>query len=225
MFRAALLFYAVTVTSANALECRLALSLALDVSASVDAREHSLQQNGLAFALEQDDVVAAIFAREGSSIALHIFEWSGRRNQFVVLDWTLIKDIDHIRQITAQIRGSKRSQTEFPTSLGSALGFGAVALGRNPDCDRKTLDVSGDGQNNDGFAPAHAYNGFDFDDITINGLAIGGADDDILNYYTREVIRGAGAFVEYAEDYDDYARAIRRKLIKEIGEQQLSANK
>lgn len=208
---------------ASAQTCRLALSLALDVSASVDAVEYQQQRDGLAAALEHEDVVAAIFGTKGSTIALHAYEWSGRRNQAVIIDWTLVLNPAHLSQIAQRLRQTVRSETEFPTSLGSALGYGAVALEKSPPCDRKTLDVSGDGKNNDGFAPHNAYASFNFSEITVNGLAIGGADGEILPYYLSSVIRGPGAFVEYARNYEDYARAIRRKLIREIGEQHLAS--
>jgi len=207
----------------SAQTCRLALSLALDVSASVDALEYKQQRDGLAAALAHEDVISAIFGADGATIAIHAYEWSGRRNQAVVLDWTLLRDPAHVREIAQSLRKTVRSQTEFPTSLGNALGFGAIALQKSPPCDRKTLDVSGDGKNNDGFAPHNAYSSFNFSNITVNGLAIGGADAEILPYYLRSVMHGPGAFVEYATDYQDYARAIRRKLIREIGAQHLAS--
>jgi len=211
-----------TAAPSFAQSCRLALSLALDVSASVDEIEYRQQRDGLAEALEHKDVVSAIFGSPGSTIALHAYEWSGRRNQAVILNWTLIRDPNHLHQIANTLRATKRSQTEFPTSLGSALGFGAVALQNAPPCARRTLDVSGDGKNNDGFAPHNAYNSFNFSEITVNGLAIGGADADILPYYLSDVIHGPGAFAEYANDYSDYTHAIRRKLVREITEQQFT---
>ena len=70
--------------------------------------------------------------------------------------------------------------------------------------------------NNDGFTPGAAYEHFAFDGITVNGLAIGGASRGIEDYYLAEVIRGPGAFVEYAATHDDFADAMRRKLEREL---------
>lgn len=197
--------------------CTLALSLALDVSSSVDDREFTQQATGLASALTHPEVQDAIFALPDATIALHIYQWSGRRNQLVVLDWTPITAPDDLTRVAELLRSMPRATKEFPTSLGHALGFGAIALRDAPDCARKTLDVSGDGRNNEGFAPEHAYRAFPFAGITVNGLAIGGADPLITAYYRTEVISGPGAFVEEARDYADYARAMRRKLVREIG--------
>ena len=40
--------------------------------------------------------------------------------------------------------------------------------------------------------------------------------DDLATYYREKVIHGPGAFVEIANDYDDFARAFLRKLIREL---------
>ena len=52
--------------------------------------------------------------------------------------------------------------------------------------------------------------------MTVNGLAILNEVPDLSAYYAAEVIGGAGAFVEVARNYEDFAQALRRKLIREI---------
>jgi hypothetical protein len=79
--------------------------------------------------------------------------------------------------------------------------------------------VSGDGINNDGFPPSLAYRTFPLDGVTVNGLAIGGHDPGVGAYYRAELIRGPGAFVEDAADFDDFERAILRKLVREMAPQ------
>jgi hypothetical protein len=79
--------------------------------------------------------------------------------------------------------------------------------------------VSGDGVNNDGFTPEQAYANFPLDDVTVNGLAIGGAtpdDQDVFDFYLDQVAKGPGSFVETADDFQDFARAMRRKLLREV---------
>ena len=51
----------------------------------------------------------------------------------------------------------------------------------------------------------------------MNGLAIGGASREILDYYEAEIIRGPGAFAEYARNHQDFEAAMRRKLERELG--------
>ncbi len=51
----------------------------------------------------------------------------------------------------------------------------------------------------------------------MNGLVISGVDADALvGYFQQEVIYGFGSFVEIANGYDDYARTMKRKLLREL---------
>ena len=53
-------------------------------------------------------------------------------------------------------------------------------------------------------------------DVTINGLAIIGEEEELAGYYRSEVIGGNGAFMMTAETFNDFPDAIRRKLLREI---------
>lgn len=205
--------------------CRLALLLALDVSSSVDMREDALQRQGLAWALLEPDIVAAILEHDGT-VALAVYEWSGRYNQTMVLDWTMLTDWASVERAAARISASERAHSNLPTSAGYALSYAVTVFQRAPRCDFYTLDVSGDGINNDGYGPALVHRNERLAGVTVNGLAIGGSgagDNHVLHFYEREVIYGPGAFVIQARNYDDYARAIRRKLFRELTPAQLSA--
>ena len=197
-------------------ECRLALALALDISSSVDANEDRLQRLGLANALVSDEVMQAILSVQGETVALAVFEWSGRNQQDVVLGWRTLTTRAEVLAAAGQIRGSQRRNTEFPTAIGFALGYAAQVFAVAPPCLFQTLDVSGDGINNEGFAPRLAYKHFPLSDVTVNGLVIGGGDTDLMGYYQRELIKGPGAFVEQAADFFDFERAMQRKLVREL---------
>ncbi|SMY09463.1 DUF1194 domain-containing protein [Flavimaricola marinus] len=208
---------------ASAEACRLALVLALDVSSSVDAREYALQRDGLASALLDPSVNRAFFAAP-EPVALYVFEWSGRYDQVALLpDWTLIETPADLANVAGRIAASTRSRADMPTALGYALGHASVVLKDNPGCLFSTIDVSGDGTNNEGFGPASAYAAFPFDGVTVNALAIRSpiADfaPDLPEYFRTNVIRGPGAFVETAAGFEDYARAMRRKLLTELSVQ------
>ncbi|MEE4015766.1 DUF1194 domain-containing protein [Roseibium sp. FZY0029] len=200
---------------ASASACSLSLVLAMDGSASVDAREHTLQLNGLADALTDPDVVQAIEAVGG--IWVTSFEWSGRYQQLLQLGWSHLNDAQSVANAAEILRRAPRGYTEFPTALGYALGHASTLMRKAPvPCGRKVVDVAGDGINNDGFGPDSAYRAFDFKEITVNGLVISGADETPVRYYRSHVIKGPGAFVEVAASYDDYAEAMKRKLLREI---------
>ncbi|WP_342078624.1 DUF1194 domain-containing protein [Yoonia sp. SS1-5] len=199
--------------------CRLALVLAMDVSSSVDAQEDRLQRGGLAAALLADDVQDAFFI-SSDPVALLVFEWSGRYNQANIVDWTLIETPADLQAVSEQIGRSSRSHNDFATAMGFALGHAANRLRDAPACLFQTIDVAGDGENNDGFGPSEAYAAFPFDNVTVNGLVINGAEFEgetqLIPFYRDQVIRGPGAFIEIANGFADYENAMRRKLIREL---------
>ena len=204
--------------------CRLALSLGLDVSSSVDAREYRLQTAGLAAALVAPEVVAAFLAVPGQPVMLHIFEWSGWQQQQVRQDWVTIAGEGDLVELAARLRSQPRSFEQYPTALGLALLFGRQALAERTDCARRTLDISGDGTNNDGVSPEMARRDFPLEGITVNGLVIGATVVALSRYYKRFVIQGPGAFVEEADDYQDFERTMRRKLLRELGVFEISGD-
>ena len=199
--------------------CRLALVLAIDVSSSVDAREDALQRRGLASALIAPEVVEAFFVSP-DPVALAVFEWSGRYNQELLLDWVLLDEEADLLAAAERIGFSRRSHNDFPTAMGYALGYAATLLDRAPVCAFRTIDIAGDGVNNDGFGPAEAYAAFPFDGVTVNGLVVNAADFEgeinLIPFFQDEVIRGPGAFIEIAGGFEDYAGAMERKLIREL---------
>jgi hypothetical protein len=206
---------AVLATPAGA-ACRLALMLALDVSASVDRNEDILQRQGLARALLAPEVADAFLSQADQPVMLSVFEWSGRYDQEELLGWTELASPGDIAAAAQALGNSKRGRDDSPTALGYALGHAAVAFRDGPACRQRTLDVSGDGRNNEGFHPFQAYKNFPFDGITVNGLAIGNADEGIVDYYYHELIRGPGAFVEHAVNFEEFEAAMRRKLLREL---------
>lgn len=223
MVRLAAFFLAVLLAAPAQGACRLALVLALDVSSSVGEAEYALQRVGLASALDAPEIRTAILRGGTGDVALAVYEWSGRFQDRLHLDWTLLRTDADITGAVAVLAGMQRSTSDYPTGLGSALGYGAALLARAPRCDRQVIDVSGDGINNQGFGPALAYKHFPFDGITVNGLVIEGHDPQVTQYYQREVLHGPGAFLEIAQGFEDFERAMSRKLFREINDLMLGS--
>ncbi|MEX0284707.1 MAG: DUF1194 domain-containing protein [Paracoccaceae bacterium] len=223
---AATLALACLATPGHALDCRLALVLAMDVSSSVDKAEDALQRGGLAAALLAPEVQKAFLAGD-LPVALAAYEWSGRYNQQVLLDWLLIENAEDLLIAAEAIGRSERGADDFPTAMGYALGYGARMLERAPRCLFQTLDMAGDGETNDGFRPAQAYASFPFSDVVVNGLVINGADFEgelnLIEFYRTEVLHGPGAFLEIANGFEDYERAMRRKLERELAPRAIGA--
>ena len=217
MIRSALCLTLLSVAPAAAVECRLALALALDVSSSVNTTEDALQRGGLAAALLAPEVRTSILA--GDPIAMAVYEWSGRYNQEVLASWRVIRSEQDLQALSRTIAASRRSHDEFPTAMGYALGFAWELFQEAPRCLYQTLDMAGDGESNEGFPPEAAYREYDFNDITVNGLVVNAADFeaevDLIEWYRTEVLHGPGAFLEVAQGFEDYERAMRRKLERE----------
>jgi hypothetical protein len=190
----------------------------LDVSSSVDEQEYKLQRNGLAAALNSQDIRWALLNGGRGYVSLAAFEWSGRNQQKLVLNWTKISghaDIDHI---VAGLLKTERSYDKFPTAMGWSLGYAASVLQDAPPCTRQVMDVSGDGINNDGFSPRLAYRHFPLADVTVNGLVVLSEDPAVADFYHREVLKGPTAFLEQSQGYEGYETAMTRKLFREISD-------
>lgn len=205
--------------------CRQALAFGLDVSGSVDAREYRLQLDGLAQALSDAEVRAALLAQPEAPIRIAVYEWSDPGNERVILGWTSITDAATLSDIQTTLLQTQRADMGPSTGLGAALQFGVSLLGQQGGCWTRTLDISGDGKGNTGSRPQ------DIADppasITVNGLVIGVDDNlspasrnlqlmELAAYYKAYVIRGPDAFVESALGFDDYAEAMQRKLLREL---------
>lgn len=210
----ALVFALLLPTPALAQDCRLALAMGFDVSRSVDARDWRVQMDGILAALADGAVQDALFASP-LPVALALYEWSGEYEQTLIADWALMRTPADLATLVDQITRHPRSHAGL-TAVGPALRFGHRLLGRAPDCRAQTLDISGDGYANVGALPARVYARVDFGAITVNGLAIGGHESAILAWFTTEVARGPGAFVEFAPTHQDFAATFRRKLLREL---------
>ncbi len=211
---------------AQAEACRLALALALDISVSVDQAEDTLQRQGLAAALLAPEVQDAFFSSP-MPVALAVYEWSGRSTQHVVLPWRVVENEGDLLAAATRISQSKRSDAGSATAMGHALAFGASLLQDAPACLFQTIDLSGDGSNNDGYGPQIAYRHFPFDDVVVNGLVINAADFEgelfLIPFFENNVLHGPGAFLEVAQGFEDFERAMRRKLERELSGLQIGA--
>jgi len=206
--------------------CRLALALAMDISTSVDATEDALQRQGLAAALISPEVTEAFFASP-MPVALAVYEWSGRTNQRIILNWMMINSEADLVLAASTVQQSVRSDSGSATAMGHALAFGATLMQKAPRCLFQTIDLSGDGSNNDGYGPGSAYRHFPFENTVVNGLVINAADFEgelyLIPFFENNVLHGPGAFLEIAQGFEDFERAMRRKLERELKGVQIGA--
>lgn len=214
--RALALALGLLLSPAPAAACALELVLAIDVSGSIDSREFALQANGLAQAFENPSLIAVVGELEGGMLVT-VTHWSGATRHQQMTGWHHLSDAAGMAAFAAETRAAGRAWRNFSTAIGEALVNAATVSATAPErCKRRVIDVSGDGVSNEGQPPRPVAQALAAAGYTINGLVIRGADPDPVAHYRSEVIAGPGAFVEVAEGFDDYPRAILRKLLREI---------
>jgi hypothetical protein len=192
------------------------LVLAVDVSGSVDPPEYELQTRGLAAAFRDPEVQAALQAPGRHGIAVALIQWSGRFQQAEAIGWTLVRDAPSAEALARRLETMKR-RFQAETGIANALAFAFRQLRQNPFAGgRQVIDISGDGPSNVGPPPDTVRDAAVAARITINGLAIVNEIPTLDLYYADHVIGGPDAFLLVAKDYEDFARAIRRKLLREI---------
>ncbi len=213
--------------AAQAQECRQALALGLDVSGSVDAREYRLQISGVAEALDTPEVREKLLSMPAAPVALMVYEWSGPHDQAIVVPWTRVETGASIDTIIETLRQTRRRDATPGTALGVAMRMGQLYLAQQPECWKHTLDISGDGKSNLGPRPRDVRDLIEASGITINGLVIGVDNPNIgdirqaeigelSSYFRAEVMTGPDAFVHTAIGFNDYARAMTQKLLREL---------
>ncbi|WP_137110763.1 DUF1194 domain-containing protein [Rhodobacter sp. SY28-1] len=211
MLRAALLL---CLTAQPAVPCETALLLSIDVSGSVDGGDYRLQTEGLATALQDPEVAEALIRGQ---VALAVVQWSGVPEQALVLPWQRMLTESDVTRFAARAAAIPRAFSGSDTAVGEGLRFAAAQFAAVPDCKRRVIDVSGDGQENAGFTDARARGEAMDTGIQVNAIAIEepGPAFPITTYYRRWIIT-PGGFVVTARGLQDYAETLRLKLLREL---------
>lgn len=197
----------------------LALVLAVDVSASVDAARFELQMRGIAGALEDPRVQTAMFSGPHGAVLVSLVQWANRPTLSV--PWTVLARPQDARRLAADIRRTPRVENGF-TCMSVALRSIAdkLLLQLPVPAERVVVDVSGDGRDNCNRAPVDGVRDeLAAAGVTVNGLPILEGDEagTLEAWYRDHVIGGPGAFLVPAYGYADVGRALRHKFATEIG--------
>jgi len=229
-----------SLTPSESREVDLLLVLAADVSASISPKNARLQREGYCSAIKYSKVMAAIRSGVNGAIGLAYVEWAHIWEVWNVLPWTRIGSPAAADSWASRLAEVPLHQGSL-TSISSGIEFSRRLLASAPwDAPRRVIDVSGDDANNAGPPIEQARDRALSDGITINGLPIIDNEQttplesgllpaegrcsnsaDLVNmsvqdYYRACVIGGADAFLFVANDFNSFAQAIRRKLIREI---------
>lgn len=208
-------------------EVDLALALAIDISGSIDPEEAKLQREGYVKAFRDPVIVKAILGGPNGRIAVAYYEWSDAWVQRLLIDWALLDSEAAIAAFTERLSAAPISIARR-TSISGAIRYAIPLFARSPyDATRKVLDISGDGSNNDGGLVTDLRYEALKERIVINGLPIMNdrpnpfgfpSETDLDKYYLACVTGGPRSFVEVAHNFEDFPRAIRKKLLQEVAD-------
>lgn len=222
-----LLLTAVPATAQDRQDVDLALALAIDISGSIDPDEAKLQREGYVQAFRDPAIVRAILGGPNGRVAVAYFEWSDAWVQRLLIDWTLLDTAAAIDSFAKRLAAAPISIARR-TSISGAIRYAIPLFGRNPyQPERKVLDISGDGSNNDGGLVTDQRHEALKQRIVINGLPIMNdrpnpfgfpSEGDLDKYYLHCVTGGPRSFIEVARDFDDFPRAVRKKLLQEVAD-------
>ncbi len=209
--------------SGAAIEVDVELVLAVDVSRSISPEELAIQRLGYAEALTAPEVLEAIGDGLLGRVAITYIEWSGVNAQRTVIDWTLVDTPEAAQRFADEVLANNLGVMRR-TSISGALAYAAAAFEDNGfEGLRRVIDISGDGPNNDGPPVAPVRDEVVARGITINGLPLMTNDGsgfqylpDLDLYYRDCVIGGPMAFVMPVTGWENFADAVRRKLVMEL---------
>lgn len=192
--------------------CDTALVLTIDVSNSIDTAEYRLQTDGLADALEDPEIVDTMVS---GSAMITVVQWSGVDKQTVSIPWTQVTTALHAQSLAGQARLMERAFVLSDTAPAEAIYFSLRLFDQVPECQRRVIDVSGDGTPNGGSDVRAARNAAERAGVTINGIAIESMGLAITNFYRSAIITRDG-FVMTARTHREYPATIRAKILREL---------
>ncbi len=195
----------------------VALVLAADASGSIDPDEYLLQKEGIAAALADARVLAAVRSGALGRIAVAYVEWGAPAGAATMVPFMPISGPAEAAAFAHALMAAPRSLQSW-NAIGDAIDHCAALLAAAPlEPTRKVIDISGDAGDMRSLRPAPlARDEAVAKGIVINALAIVEGRTGLVASYERDVIGGPGAFVEAAPTRADFTAALRRKLIREI---------
>jgi hypothetical protein len=198
----------------------LKLVLAVDASGSVDTEEYALQLSGIAAGFRNRDVRTAIRSGPAKAIAVNLLVWAEPQVPKDMTGWFIIASDSDAENFARMVEAFPRRQTGA-TAIGEGIASALRSIAASGIvASREVVDVSGDGRESvareftvlvDQARTMALSRG-----VVINGLAIENEVGDLADYYRKNVQAGPESFVIAAKSYQDFAEAMRLKLLREI---------
>jgi hypothetical protein len=202
------------------------LILAADVSGSVNSTRYKTQQNGYLEALGDSRVLNVIRELDPPVLAVTFIAWA--REQEVMVPWTRVEDAKSMDVFRNRLKEAQRPQIGINTLIGRALVFCNRLFDQEFTGGRKVIDVSGDGDDNQGIVGLREVR----DALVARGVVINGLPiivkppeyifppqppEGLDVYYRNHVVGGEGHVTIESIGFDNFKQAILQKLLLEIG--------
>jgi Protein of unknown function (DUF1194) len=202
------------------------LILAADVSGSVNETRYKTQQDGYLEALGDPRVMDVVAGLDPPVLAITFIAWA--RDQEVMVPWTRVHDAATMDAFRNQLKGEQRPRVGVNTLIRRALLFCDTQFDGPFAGGRKVIDVSGDGDDNQGIVGLRQVR----DELVGKGVVINGLPiivkppeyifppqppEGLDVYYRRHVVGGDGHVVIESIGFDNFKQAILQKLLLEIG--------
>ena len=202
------------------------LILAADVSGSVNATRYKTQQDGYLEALGDSRVLNVIRELDPPVLAVTFIAWA--REQQVMVPWMRVEDAKSMDLFRNRLKAAQRPQIGINTIISRALLFCNRLFDQEFTGGRKVIDVSGDGDDNQGTVGLREVR----DAVVAKGVVINGLPiivkppeyifppqppEGLDVYYRNHVVGGEGHVTIESIGFDNFKQAILQKLLLEIG--------
>lgn len=192
------------------------LALLLDGSGSVPNEVFARMVEAHASAMLAP-VIQSQIEREGLAVRVVVIEDEPRD----AIGWTVLRSPADTRRFAQAMQSVEKNRVPQWTPTGDAIHHvleTAEADIERLGCERTIIDVATDGQSNYGRLVETARDRAQEIGVTINAVTVetnAGADNP--GQWARERLITQDGFVVEANSWDDWMRAIRKKLVMEIG--------
>jgi hypothetical protein len=162
-------------------------------------------------------------------VAISILYWGSEGLPKPQSGWVLLNGREEAERFARTVEAMPRLVTG-DTGLGAGLMSALEKFGDLQTCTvRRVVNVSGDGEETrlyrrqrQSLAPPLVRALAEEQHVEINALAIANEEQGLAAYYSENVITGPDAFVMQVGHYGEFAEAMKRKLIREIGPRAVS---
>jgi hypothetical protein len=222
----ALAFAPFTASAAEREKVGMQLILAADVSGSVNLTRYRTQQDGYLEALGDSRVLNVIRELDPPVLAITFMAWA--LEQEVMVPWMRVEDARSMDAFRNLLKDAQRPRIGINTLISRALLFCDRLFDQEFTGGRKVIDVSGDGDDNQGIGGLREVrDALVAKGVVINGLPIIVKPPEYIFppqppegldvYYRNHVVGGQGHVTIESIGFDNFKQAILQKLLLEIG--------